>query len=48
MCHWEKWRRKQVEIALDTQELEWLHQSAEYIRETMKVAKTGRIHNLKF
>ncbi|AGK52081.1 L-lactate dehydrogenase [Bacillus sp. 1NLA3E] len=39
---------KQVEIALDTQELEWLHQSAEYIRETMKVAKTGRIHNLKF
>ena len=38
---------KQLEITLDSQELEWLHQSAEYIKETMKVAKTGRIHNPK-
>lgn len=38
---------KQLEIALDEQELEWLHQSAQYIQETMKVAKTGKatMHN---
>ncbi|WP_066392543.1 L-lactate dehydrogenase [Neobacillus mesonae] len=33
---------KQLEIELDPQELEWLHQSAEYIKEAMKVAKTGK------
>jgi L-lactate dehydrogenase len=33
---------KQLEIALDEQELEWLHQSAQYIQEAMKVAKTGK------
>ena len=38
---------KQLEIALDKQELEWLHQSAQYIQEAMKVAGTGKakIHN---
>jgi L-lactate dehydrogenase len=38
---------KQLEIALDEQELEWLHQSAQYIQEAMKVAGTGKakIHN---
>lgn len=38
---------KQLEIALDEQELEWLHQSAQYIQEAMKVAKTGKatMHN---
>ncbi|WP_368086744.1 hypothetical protein [Bacillus sp. OK048] len=36
---------QQLEIALNTQELECLHQSAEYIKEAMKVAKTGKIHN---
>lgn len=38
---------KQLEIALDEQELEWLHQSAQYIQEAMKVAKTGiaTMHN---
>ncbi|WP_379971497.1 L-lactate dehydrogenase [Ectobacillus sp. sgz5001026] len=36
---------KQLEIALDSQELELLHQSAEYIKETMKVANTGKAHN---
>ncbi|WML52446.1 L-lactate dehydrogenase [Neobacillus sp. PS3-12] len=33
---------KQLEIALDEQELEWLHQSAQYIQEAMKVAGTGK------
>lgn len=33
---------KQLEISLDAQELEWLHQSAQYIKEAMKVAKTGK------
>lgn len=33
---------KQLEIALDDQELKWLHQSAEYIKEAMNVAKTGK------
>jgi L-lactate dehydrogenase len=33
---------KQLEIALDEQELEWLHQSAKYIQEAMKVAGTGK------
>ena len=37
---------KQLDIALDVQELEWLHQSAEYIKETMKVAKTGKNSSL--
>jgi L-lactate dehydrogenase len=38
---------KQLEIALDEQELEWLHQSAQYIQEAMEVAKTGKatMHN---
>lgn len=36
---------KQLEIALDPQELELLHQSAAYIKETMKIANTGRAHN---
>ncbi|MBS4216665.1 L-lactate dehydrogenase [Neobacillus rhizophilus] len=36
---------QQLEIALDDQEMEWLHQSAEYIKEAMKVAKTGKIHH---
>ncbi|MDP4156580.1 MAG: L-lactate dehydrogenase [Bacillota bacterium] len=33
---------KQLEIALDEQELEWLDQSAQYIQKAMKVAKTGK------
>ncbi len=33
---------QQLEIALDAQELEWLHLSAEYIKEAIKVAGTGR------
>src|SRR5205807_2120569 len=33
---------KQLEIALDGQEIEWLHQSAEYIKETMKYVNTGK------
>lgn len=37
---------KQLEVSLDSQELEWLHQSAEYIKKTMKVANTGRMQNL--
>jgi L-lactate dehydrogenase len=38
---------KQLEIALDEQELEWLDQSAQYIQKAMKVAKTGKatMHN---
>lgn len=36
----------QLEIALDAQELEWLHQSAEYIKEAMKVAKTNQNSSL--
>lgn len=36
---------KQLEIALDAQELAWLHQSAQYIQEAMKVAKTGKTTN---
>lgn len=33
---------KQLEITLDEQEMEWLHKSAKYIQETMKVSKTGK------
>lgn len=33
---------KQLEMALDEEELAWLHQSAQYIKEAMKVAKTGK------
>jgi len=33
---------QQLEIELDEQELEWLHQSADYIKEAMKVANTGK------
>ncbi len=33
---------KQLEISLDEQETEWLHKSAKYIQETMKVAQTGK------
>lgn len=33
---------KQLEITLDEQETEWLHKSAKYIQETMKVAQTGK------
>lgn len=33
---------QQLEVPLDDQELEWLHQSVEYIKEAMKVAKTGK------
>ncbi|MFD2209527.1 L-lactate dehydrogenase [Virgibacillus halophilus] len=33
---------KQLEIILDAQEMEWLHQSANYIKEAMKVAGTGK------
>lgn len=33
---------KQLEMALDPQELEWLHQSARYIKDTMKEAGTGQ------
>ncbi|WP_284036800.1 L-lactate dehydrogenase [Neobacillus sp. 114] len=36
---------QQLEISIDSQEMEWLHQSAEYIKEAMKVAKTGKIHH---
>lgn len=36
---------QQLEISLDAQEMDWLHQSAEYIKEAMKVAKTGKIHH---
>lgn len=32
---------QQLEITLDEQEMEWLHASAEYIKEAMKNAKTG-------
>lgn len=38
---------KQLEITLDSQELEWLHESAEYIKAAMKVAKTGKTQNSK-
>ncbi|AZU60622.1 L-lactate dehydrogenase [Neobacillus mesonae] len=33
---------QQLEIELDAQEMEWLHQSAEYIKEAMQVANTGK------
>lgn len=33
---------KQLEIQLDEQETAWLHKSAQYIQETMKVAQTGK------
>lgn len=33
---------KQLEIALDDQEMEWLQKSAEYIKETMKSVNTGK------
>jgi L-lactate dehydrogenase len=33
---------KQLEIRLDEQETAWLHKSAKYIQETMKVAQTGK------
>lgn len=33
---------QQLEITLDEQEMQWLHESAEYIKEAMKVAKTGK------
>lgn len=32
---------KQLEVELDTEEMEWLHQSAAYIKDTIQVAKTG-------
>jgi L-lactate dehydrogenase len=38
---------KQLEITLDSQELEWLHESAEYIKAAIKVAKTGKTQNSK-
>lgn len=33
---------KQLEVPLDEQEMNWLHQSAQYIQDTMQVAKTGK------
>ncbi|WP_018663185.1 L-lactate dehydrogenase [Heyndrickxia acidiproducens] len=33
---------KQLEIELDEQETNWLHESVKYIQETMKQAKTGK------
>ncbi|MEN1966647.1 L-lactate dehydrogenase [Lentibacillus sp. N15] len=33
---------KQLEIDLDAQEMEWLHQSADYIKKAMEVAGTGK------
>lgn len=33
---------QQLEITLDAQELQWLHESAQYIKEAMEIAKTGQ------